>query len=230
MTRSADNPPHFSLESDQAPSGDTTKQSEPTPSASACNFLDPDTHSSDSTGSLREQLCLVNQRIDDVRRTLRTKDEHAEGPLHGSPFFEGNFLSSARPKPTAASLLKMRQKEEEHLRQYLARFTDKVRVIPDAHPSLVIQAVMIGIKPSRLFLSFVEQPLITVPSMLQRANQYVNAETLVIEKHEDQKRPRGEPSWGPPSGLPMRRMERGEQTVPWPPNVSLNSTRTEIFL
>ncbi|RZR74923.1 hypothetical protein BHM03_00046265 [Ensete ventricosum] len=107
----------------------------------------------------------------------------------------------------------MRQKEEEHLRQYLARFTDKVRVIPDAHPSLVIQAVMIGIKPSRLFLSFVEQPLITVPSMLQRANQYVNAETLVIEKHEDQKRPRGEPSWGPPSGLPMRRMERGEQTI-----------------
>ncbi|RWW44105.1 hypothetical protein BHE74_00050168 [Ensete ventricosum] len=25
-------------------------------------------------------------------------------------------------------------------------------------------------------------------------------------------------------------MERGEQTVPWPPNVPLNSTRTEIFL
>ncbi|RWW59945.1 hypothetical protein BHE74_00033086 [Ensete ventricosum] len=42
--------------------------------------------SSDSTGSLRQQLCLVNQRIDDVRRTLRMKDEHDEGPLYNSPF------------------------------------------------------------------------------------------------------------------------------------------------
>ncbi|RRT52213.1 hypothetical protein B296_00050597 [Ensete ventricosum] len=93
-----------------------------------------------------------------------------------------------RPKPTVASLLRMRQKEEEHLGQYLARFTD------------------------------------------ERANQYVAIETLVAKKREDQKRPRGEPSRGPPSRLSRRRMERGEQTVPPPPNVPLNSTRTEIFL
>ncbi|RZS27462.1 hypothetical protein BHM03_00060936 [Ensete ventricosum] len=66
MTPSADNPPHFSLESDQAPLGDVTKQPKPVPSTSACNFLDLDTLSSNSIGSLREQLCLVNQRIDEV--------------------------------------------------------------------------------------------------------------------------------------------------------------------
>ncbi|RWV96739.1 hypothetical protein GW17_00040526 [Ensete ventricosum] len=65
--------------------------------------------------------------------------------------FEANFLFSARPKPTVASLLGMRQKEEEHLGQYLARFTDEVRAILDAHPSLVIQVLMIEIRPSRLF-------------------------------------------------------------------------------
>ncbi|RRT55364.1 hypothetical protein B296_00016362 [Ensete ventricosum] len=74
--------------SDQAPSEDTTKRPEPTPSASIHNFSDPDTLSSDSTGSLREQLHLVNQRIDDAYRTLRTKDEHAEGPLRDSPFVQ----------------------------------------------------------------------------------------------------------------------------------------------
>ncbi|RWW59544.1 hypothetical protein BHE74_00033513 [Ensete ventricosum] len=144
--------------------------------------------------------------------------------------FEGNFLSRARPKPTVASLLGMRQKEEEHLGQYLARFTDEVRAIPDAHPSLVIQAFMIGIKPSRHFWLLVERPLVTVSEMLQRANQYVAAEALVAEKHEDQKRPWGEPSRGPPSGLSRRRKERAEQIVVQPPNVPLNSTQTEIFL
>ncbi|RWW53756.1 hypothetical protein BHE74_00039717 [Ensete ventricosum] len=88
MTRSADNSPHFSQGSDQAPSEDTTKRPEPTPSASIHNFSDPNTLSSDSIGSLREQLHLVNQRIDDAYRTLRTKDEHAEGPLRDSPFIQ----------------------------------------------------------------------------------------------------------------------------------------------
>ncbi|RWV77326.1 hypothetical protein GW17_00061862 [Ensete ventricosum] len=85
-THSIDNLPHFFSESDQAPLGDATKQPEPVPSMSAHDFLDPDILSSDSTDSLREQLHLVNQRIDDVHRTLRTKDEHAESPLCGSPF------------------------------------------------------------------------------------------------------------------------------------------------
>ncbi|RZS17412.1 hypothetical protein BHM03_00049543 [Ensete ventricosum] len=131
--------------------------------------------------------------------------------------FESNFLSSARPKPTAASLLGIRQKEEEHLGQYLARFTDEVRAIPDTHPSLVIQAFMIEIRPSRLFWSLVERPPVTVPEMLQRDNQYVTVETLVAEKREDQKCPRGEPSRGPPFGLSRRRMEKGEQIVTRPP-------------
>ncbi|RWW17411.1 hypothetical protein GW17_00018668 [Ensete ventricosum] len=43
-----------------------------------------------------------------------------------------------QPKPIAASLLEMRQKEDEHLGRYLARFTKEIRAIPDPHPSLVI--------------------------------------------------------------------------------------------
>ncbi|RWW05882.1 hypothetical protein BHE74_00045140 [Ensete ventricosum] len=42
----------------------------------------------------------------------------------------------------------------------------------------------------------------------ERSNQYIAAETLAVEKREDHKRPRAEPSRGPPSGLPRRRMER----------------------
>ncbi|RZR74729.1 hypothetical protein BHM03_00041965 [Ensete ventricosum] len=53
----------------------------------------------------------------------------------------------------------------------------------------------------------------TVPEMPKRAKQYVIAETLVAEKCEDQKRPRAEPSRGPPSRLSRRRVERAEQAI-----------------
>ncbi|RRT45016.1 hypothetical protein B296_00035322 [Ensete ventricosum] len=88
MTHSVNNLPHFSSESDQAPSGNATKRPEPAPSVSAHSFPDPHTLSSYSTDSLREQLCLMNQMIDDVCRTQRMKDEHGEGPLRGSPFVQ----------------------------------------------------------------------------------------------------------------------------------------------
>ncbi|RZR91524.1 hypothetical protein BHM03_00019644 [Ensete ventricosum] len=180
MTRSIDNPPHFSPESDQAPLGDITKRPEPAPSASARNFLDPDKLSSDSTGSLREQLCLVNQRIDDVRKTLRTKDEHAEGPLCGSPF---------------------------------------VQEIQDAHIPSHFRLPMLEVYDDN------SDPTELVAMFYVQMTLYGTSDAIMYHK-----RPRGEPSRGPLSRLPKRRIERGEQTVPRPPNISLNSTRIEIFL
>ncbi|RRT60843.1 hypothetical protein B296_00022859 [Ensete ventricosum] len=116
--------------------------------------------------------------------------------------FEGNFLSSTRTKSTTASLLRMRQKEE-HLGQYLTRFTDEIKAILDAHPSLVIQAFMIRIRPSRLFGSLVECPPVTVPEMLQRVSQYVVAKTLVLlgkegicsRRSSEEARPQGDPGF-----------------------------------
>ncbi|RWW70089.1 hypothetical protein BHE74_00022248 [Ensete ventricosum] len=89
---------------------------------------------------------------------------------------------------------------------------------------------MMGIRPSRFFWSLMESPRATVPEMLQRTSQYITVEAMVEEKHKDQKQPWVESSWEPPSGLPRRRMERVEQTVPRLPNTPLNSTRIEIFL
>ncbi|RRT61355.1 hypothetical protein B296_00013794 [Ensete ventricosum] len=124
--------------------------------------------------------------------------------------FKANFLASVWPKPTAMSILGMRQKEGEHLGLYLARFTKEIRAIPDAHSSLVIQAFMIGIRPSHLFWSLVERPPMTVLKMLQRANQYVIVKALVAEKREYHKRPWVEFSRGPALELPRKRTERAE--------------------
>ncbi|RRT38978.1 hypothetical protein B296_00040691 [Ensete ventricosum] len=52
--------------------------------------------------------------------------------------FELNFLASARPKLTTASLLGLVQESDESLSQFVGRFTSQVQEILDLHPSLAI--------------------------------------------------------------------------------------------
>ncbi|RWW76395.1 hypothetical protein BHE74_00015516 [Ensete ventricosum] len=48
---------------------------------------DPDVISSGSTNSVREQLCQVNQSLDEVRREFaKSKEEVGESSKAGSPF------------------------------------------------------------------------------------------------------------------------------------------------
>ncbi|KAJ8501037.1 hypothetical protein OPV22_011589 [Ensete ventricosum] len=110
--------------------------------------------------------------------------------------FELNFLASARPRPTTASLLGMAQESDEPLSQFVGRFTSQVQGIPDLHPSLAIQAFLTGLKPSRFFWSLIERPPTTLPEMLQRAHQYMAVETLIAGKRDETKRSRGEQSRG----------------------------------
>ncbi|RWV99156.1 hypothetical protein GW17_00037952 [Ensete ventricosum] len=140
------------------------------------------------------------------------------------------FDQLAKRRPTVASLLGMSQKEDEPLEQYVTRFMIEIRGMPDVHPSLVIQAFLIGLRSSRFFWLLVEHPPTKVPEMLQRDNQYITVEALVASKREDQKRPYVDSSRGPPPGPSRRRMERTEPTIPRPLNTPLNSTWTEIFL
>ncbi|RWV76913.1 hypothetical protein GW17_00062337 [Ensete ventricosum] len=65
--------------------------------------------------------------------------------------------------------------------------------------------------------------------MLQRASQYVAAESLVAGKREDHKKPRGDKPQGQPSETPRRR-DRSELPALRPLPIPLNSTRTEVFL
>ncbi|RRT40454.1 hypothetical protein B296_00056294, partial [Ensete ventricosum] len=131
--------------------------------------------------------------------------------------FELNFLVSARPKSTIASLLGMAQGSNEPLSQFVGRFTSQVQGIPDLYPPLAIQAFLTGLRPSRFFWSLIERPPATLPEMLQRAHQYVAAETLVVGKREETKRPRGEQSRGHPTPPPKRREDRSGMLPAKPP-------------
>ncbi|RRT55020.1 hypothetical protein B296_00015719 [Ensete ventricosum] len=91
---------------------------------------------------------------------------------------------------------------DEPLSQFVGRFTSQVQGIPDLHPSLVIQAFLTGLRPSRFFWLLIERSPTTLPEMLQRAHQYMAAETLIADKREEMKHPRttGPPTWSTQHG------------------------------
>ncbi|RWW62596.1 hypothetical protein BHE74_00030268 [Ensete ventricosum] len=143
--------------------------------------------------------------------------------------FELNFIVSSHPRSTTASLLGLTQGSDEPLAQFVGRFMAEVRRMPDAYPSLRIQAFLMGLHPSRFFWSLIERPPSIVPEMLQWANQYVATEMLVAGKREDHKRSRNDKPQGQPPGTSKRR-DRPELPTLRPLPIPLNSTRIEVFL
>nr|XP_009405852.1 PREDICTED: uncharacterized protein LOC103988900 [Musa acuminata subsp. malaccensis] len=86
---------------------------------------------------------------------------------------------------------------------------------------------MIGLQPSKFFWSLVEQTPTAVPEMLQRASQFIAAETWMAGRREKHRKVKSEPPRQQQPAASRRKMDRPD---PRPPLPALNSSRIEIFL
>ncbi|RWW70125.1 hypothetical protein BHE74_00022201, partial [Ensete ventricosum] len=184
--------------------------------------LDLDTLSTDTTDSLREQVRRVHQRLDEVQKeVLKSREDVRESSKGGSPFTPE---IQSKPLPATFRLPALEPYDGsgdpmEHIATFCTQmalydtsealiFSPQTRGIPDLHPSLAIQAFLTGLSPSRFFWSLIERSPMTLPKMLQRAHQYMAAETLIAGKRDETKRSRGEQSRGHPAPPPKRREDR----------------------
>lgn len=105
--------------------------------------------------------------------------------------FELYFLENVHLKSSTMMLLRLRQGEEKTFLDFNTQFTNEIRHVDNAHISFMIQSFIMGLRPSCLFWSLVERILVMIPEVLQRANQYITTNIIVLDKcGEPHKRPR----------------------------------------
>ncbi|XP_022871340.1 uncharacterized protein LOC111390518 [Olea europaea var. sylvestris] len=145
--------------------------------------------------------------------------------------FSAFFASNKRIKKTAASLMQLRQGQNETLRDFMTRFNKERLQIPDLHITVAVSALTYAIKCEAFKMSLSKTPSKTVTELLTRAEKYINMEeTLNLRKvgpshdrveHERQHDPN-------PRQEPPRRKQR--QEVPPTSFTRLNTSKINILM
>lgn len=100
--------------------------------------------------------------------------------------FVMHFSSSKRLEKTAMSLLGVRQKDGESLREYLSRFNVVCLEIVDLTMTDIVNTLIKGLKSSPLQLSLLKKTPQNIIDLLTQVEKYINLEktlkfTIIIE-------------------------------------------------
>ena len=93
-----------------------------------------------------------------------------------------------------ASLLNIKQRDDEILRSYVTRFNKEALLINEADDKVLVTTFTNGLQSGKFLFSVYKNDLKTMANMLYRATKYMNAADVVIarggrpkmrEKHDD---------------------------------------------
>ena len=107
--------------------------------------------------------------------------------------FASHFIGGHRYKKSITCLMNIKQREDEMLRSYIARFNKEALSINEADDKILVAAFMNGLRKGKfLFFLYKNDPKM-MSDVLYRATKYMNAEdTLLTHEEKPKKRERHE--------------------------------------
>ena len=107
--------------------------------------------------------------------------------------FASHFIEGHRYKKLTTCLMSIRQREDETLRSYIARFNKEALLIGEANDKILVAAFMNELRKGKFIFSLYKNDPKTMSDVLYRATKYMNAEdTLLAHEENPKKRERQE--------------------------------------
>ncbi|XP_065639045.1 uncharacterized protein LOC136071541 [Quercus suber] len=107
--------------------------------------------------------------------------------------FTTHFIRGHRYKKSMACLMSIRQREDETLRSYIARFNKEALSVDKADDKILVAAFTNGLRKGKFLFSLYKNDPKTMSEVLYRATKYMNAEdTLQAQEEKPRKRERQE--------------------------------------
>ena len=111
--------------------------------------------------------------------------------------FSSHFIGGHRYKKSTACLISIKQREDEILRSYIARFNKEALSINEADDKILVAAFTNGLQKGKFLFSLYKNDPKTMLDVLYRATKYMNAEDAFLtqekrERQEDMRQDRGQ--------------------------------------
>ncbi|XP_075658947.1 uncharacterized protein LOC142628793 [Castanea sativa] len=104
----------------------------------------------------------------------------AHGDLSG--LFVTHFIGGQRYKRSVASILNIKQQDNESLRSYVTRFNKEALLIDEANDKVLVTAITNGLQSKKFLFSVYKNDPKIMADMLYRATKYMNTEDVVITR------------------------------------------------
>nr|GFC83766.1 reverse transcriptase domain-containing protein [Tanacetum cinerariifolium] len=90
--------------------------------------------------------------------------------------FQANFLQQRRFQKTQVKIIGIRQRPDESLKDYVARFSKDTLHMADRSDVMVLRAFISGIRPGRLFKDLIAKPPKSLEDLFIQTNNFIWAE------------------------------------------------------
>ena len=102
--------------------------------------------------------------------------------------FASHFIRGHRHKKSTTCLMSIKQRKDEMLRSYIARFSKKAFSIDKADDKILMDAFTNGLRKDKFLFSLYKNDPKTMSDVLYRATKYMNADDALLAHEEKSKK------------------------------------------